>query len=183
MKKIFLILTLLVTYLGFGQEIKKPAEGKAIVYFTRHSSLGFLINFKYFDGDKFLGKFNHGKYLIYECEPGKHLFWVKAENYDFVEADLEAGKTYIIDAEPKMGAFKAAVNLSPLDRNHKKFEKLKDKIFKSIVKGKEYTTTDEEKNEGNSEAVQLYPIALEKYNSKKEKEGSVLTLSSDMNIE
>ncbi len=64
---------------------------------------------------------------------------------------MEAGKTYIIDAEPKMGAFKAAVNLNPLDKNHKKFEKLKERIFKSIVKGKEYTVTDEEKNEGNSE--------------------------------
>ena len=64
MKKIVLIVILFMSFLSNAQELRKPSEGKCLVYFVRSSSMGFLINFKYFDGDKYLGKFNHGKYLV-----------------------------------------------------------------------------------------------------------------------
>ena len=56
MKKIVLLL-LLFSYFGFSQVIESPKEGKVLVYFTRYDATGFLINFKYFDGDKYLGNF------------------------------------------------------------------------------------------------------------------------------
>ncbi len=101
MKKIIPLLLVIFAINVQAQELKKPSERKAMVYFTRVEALGFLINFKYFDGEKYLGKFNYGKYLAYECDPGKHIFWAKSENSDFVEADLEPNKIYILDSQPQ----------------------------------------------------------------------------------
>jgi len=95
--------------------IKPPSEGKAVVYIARTSSLGILINFSYFDKDKFIGKFHGHGYIRYECEPGEHIFWAQSENRDFVTADLEAGKIYFIEAAAKMGGLKARVRLMPVN--------------------------------------------------------------------
>ena len=133
MKKLVVILMLFFGALSLSsaQGIKPPAEGKAVVYFTRVSSMGFAINFSYFDKDKFIGKFNGPKYLRYECEPGEHLFWATSENRDFVVAELEAGKIYFIEAVPKMGAIKAGVQLIPVNptdaKKIAKIEKLLNK--------------------------------------------------------
>ena len=98
--KFLLILSLL---LGTGslfsqkvvtQEIAKPSEGKSLVYIVK-SGAGYLINFRIYDGDKFLGALNGFSYMVYECEPGKHLFWAASENRDFIEADLEPNGVYV----------------------------------------------------------------------------------------
>src|SRR6478609_10901232 len=115
MKKLFFVFTFLISTLSFGQTIPPAPADKAVVYFTRTSSLGFAINFIYFDSLQAIGRFTGPKYMRYECEPGTHLFWVRSENKDFVEAEVEAGKTYFIEAIPKMGALKAAVELLPVN--------------------------------------------------------------------
>jgi len=87
MKKNILILSLLLqSIISFSQ------SNKATVYFTRASGLGALINFTFFDGEQVIGKFNGTKYMKYECEAGKHLFWARSENESYVEAELEANK-------------------------------------------------------------------------------------------
>lgn len=181
MKKVLLIVVVLFATAMYSQDLKKPSEGKSLVYFVRSSSVGFLINFKYFDGEQYLGKFNYGKYLVYECEPGKHLFWSKSENSDYLEAELEAGKVYIIDSEPQMGAIKAAVKLVPFDNNQnnykniKKYEKKKESILESISKSKEYTITTEELDESKKDLEDLVKRSIEKYTKRKTK-GDVFTL-------
>jgi hypothetical protein len=175
MKKIFLFVVLLFSVVNYSQELKKPSEGKALVYFVRSSALGFLINFKYFDGDKFLGKFNHGSYLVYECDPGKHVFWARSENTDFIEAELESGKVYIVDSEPRMGAIKSAVKLVPFDTNSehyktpKKYEKKKKSILESILKNKEYIISNEDLEEFKKDYESIIKKSTEKYNKLKGK--------------
>jgi hypothetical protein len=102
------------------QNIEPAPADKAIVYFVRTSSLGFAINFSYFDSTRLIGKFNGPKYIRYECNPGPHLFWARSENKDFVEAEVDAGKIYFIEAIPRMGAIKAGVQLKPLDLTDQK---------------------------------------------------------------
>lgn len=129
-KLILVTLALFTVTTSWSQELKKPAAGKSLVYFIRSSGTGALINFKYFDGEKYLGKINGRSYFTYECEPGEHVFWVAAENRDYLVGNLEANKTYIIEVRPTMGAFKSAVRLhqvSPDD--HKKLKKL----FKTLL--------------------------------------------------
>ena len=114
-KLLFFSLVLIAAgYPTRGQPFAQPATGKALVYFVRPSSGGALINFRYFDGDHYLGKTNGVNYFTYECEPGEHIFWVAAENRDFVRGRLQADATYVLEVQPRVGAIKAAVQLQPV---------------------------------------------------------------------
>lgn len=146
------------------QNLRSAPDDKAVVYFVRTSSLGFAINFSYFDSARVIGVFNGPKYIRYECEPGQHLLWARSENRDFIEAELEAGKIYFIKANVKMGGIKAAVELLPVNpedtREMEKILKLLDK------KPSESFTADELKNE----AIRLQSAinkGLEKYREEK----------------
>jgi len=179
MKKITILLVLLLSSFPLlSQEFRKPSEGKVLVYITRSASAGFAINFKFFDGENYLGKFNGGKYLVYECDPGEHLFWAKSENFDFVEANLESGKVYILDAVGKMGGFKAAVQLKPLEKND---EKHLGKIIKVINKNKEVQLDavglDENDKAEIEELITKSKEKLEEKRSKKE----IKQITADMN--
>lgn len=178
MKKL-VVLLLFTTLFTFGQELDTPKEGKVLVYFTRYDSTGFLINFKYFDGDKYLGKFNHGKYMIYECEPGKHIFWSKSENFDFVEAELEAGRIYIIDSRPQMGAFKAAVKLIVFNKELSNYDRYKKRIFKSIEIGKRFLPSEEDIKNEAEEIKDLIEKGMEKYNKLKSENSERIELLTD----
>ena len=183
MKKIFLTFIILFTVSTFSQELKKPSEGKALVYFTRIGFMGGAINFKYFDGEKYLGKYNTGKYLAYECDPGKHLFWAKSENFDFLEANLEAGKIYIVQSVVKMGAMKAGVDLVPLTKLDEDYQKKKEKLIKLITNPSKEYKLEVGKELEVTELKELNSKSVEKYNEKKQEVGKVLILSADMNIE
>ena len=166
MKKV-LLLFLFTSFFSFSQELETPKEGKVLVYFTRYDAAGFLINFKYFDGEKYLGKFNYGKYLVYECEPGKHVFWSKSENFDYVEAELEAGRIYIIDSRPQMGAFKAGVKLVVFSKQLDNYDRYKKRIFKSLEKGERYLPSAEEIKSEEIEIKDLIEKGMAKYNKLK----------------
>ena len=168
----FCILTL-----GYSQEIAAPAEGKCVVYFVRVSSLGFAINFSYFDKDKFIGKFNGPKYMRYECEPGEHLFWAHSENFDFITAELEAGKIYFIEAMPQMGVIKAGVHLEPVDpKNSKRLTKIENLINKKSPE----TYTESELEAENKNLQDLIAKGLERYQKDLEKGKKIERLEKDM---
>lgn len=119
-------------------ELANPKSGKAVVYFVRTNSTGFLINFRYFDYDKFIGKFAGLGYIRYECDPGEHAFWVGASNSSYVTANLEEGKIYVIETIPVMGMAYARVNIEVANRfNDKKYPKQKKRIF-AILSNKEF---------------------------------------------
>lgn len=110
-----LLLLLCGTSILSAQTIEPAPADKAVVYFVRASGLGAAINFHHYDGDQLIGKFNGAKYLRYECEPGKHLFWGRSENRSFVEAEVAAGGIYVIEVVPQMGGLKAGVKLQPIN--------------------------------------------------------------------
>jgi hypothetical protein len=164
----------------FGQDIKPAPEGKAVVYFVRTASAGFAINFTYFDSAKVIGRFNGPKYLRYECEPGKHLFWARSENRDFVEADVEAGKIYFIEAIPQMGAIKAGVGLQPIDSTDAK--KIK-KILKLIKKKDSESFTPEELAKETRNFKEVIERGLEKYDQEKGNTKKIQRLEKTMHID
>ncbi len=166
---IFFIIT---TLFSFGQdntkqEIKKPSEGKSIVYITRSEFGAFALNFRIYDERRFLGAVPTSNYIVYECEPGEHIFWAASENRDFVHATLGANKTYVIDLEPRIGAFIAAVGLVPFDSSIKQHKK---SFWRVIKNHKEMEIADitksEEKKDNIDEAMEKYKELKEK-NSKK----------------
>lgn len=146
------------------QAIDKPSEGKSLVYVLK-TGAGALINFRVYDKDVFLGSLPSGKYLVYECEPGEHLFWAGAENRDYIEANLEPNSTYVINAEGQMGAFVVGVNLRPMNPN----EFRDQKIFYQVVKNDKkliYSKSDENKSENISKALEKYKELKNKNSNK-----------------
>ena len=157
------------------QEIDKPAEGKSLVYILR-TGAGALINFRIYDKDKFLGTLSGFKYMVYECEPGNHVFWAASENRDFVEANLEPNSVYVLNAEGQMGAFIAQVSLNPLSPN----EFRDKKTFYQVIKGANkqmYVPSTEDKTENIKKGLEKYE-GLKASNSKK-----IKVLASDMKFQ
>lgn len=169
MKKsiVILIVTLFKTIILFAQEIKPAPEDKSVVYFVRTSALGFAINFTYLDSTKVIGRFNGPKYIRYECSPGKHLFWARSENRDFVDAELEAGKIYFLWASPQMGLLKAGVVLLPVDTKDKS---IMEKIIKLLTSRESESFTEQELLSDAESLKDAIARGLEKY-SKDVKKG------------
>ncbi|MCK7473931.1 MAG: hypothetical protein MZV49_11315 [Rhodopseudomonas palustris] len=116
MKKLIIVTILLLAAFGdlFSQGFQPPAEGKAVVYFTRVTFYGKPVEFEFFHQDKYIGVFSGDEYLRYECDPGTQLFWASSENKEFLTAELEADKIYIVMVDVIMGIMKAHVGLTPV---------------------------------------------------------------------
>ncbi len=168
---LIILILLFQTKLCYGQEIAPAPEGMAVVYFIRTSTTGELINFSFYDQTKYMGKFNGSKYIRYECEPGEHLFWAAAENRDFIEADLDTGKVYLIEVIPLMGFAKASVKLAPVNQND---PKKMNKINKLILKKPPVALTNEELDLDKRSNSQIIDSGIQKYQEEKEK-GKITT--------
>ena len=177
-KTLSLCLLLLYSAVVSAQNDSIP-EDKAVVYFTRANGLGALINFTYFDGEQAIGRFNGPKYMRYECEPGQHLFWARSENKSFVEADLEAGKSYVIDVIPRMGGLKAAVLLVPVDKSTYRLKR----IQKLVTRRDSETFEADELEALQTEMTDIIRRGMERYAKLKEKGKAIPVLYPEMTIE
>ncbi len=104
------------SYMKNTQSFTKPTEEKALVRFLRPSGFGFAINFNILDGEKVIGNSVAKSQFDYLATPGKHLFVATAENKVFLEADLQAGKTYYIITRIYPGALYARVAFIGVNR-------------------------------------------------------------------
>lgn len=195
MKKIILLLSILISSSLYAQEEKqellantltKPSEGKCMVYITRRETAALLVKFSIYDGDLFLGKLKAKKYFAYECDPGEHIFIGKGENTFYVDATLEAGKTYVMDLKIQMGVVSARVKLIPIDRSYKKYEKERKKIIE-FVNQKEGELLSEEVDEDEAE-ITATPAGemskrLQNFYNNKEKGKKMTTITPDMYFE
>ena len=117
MKKLIIITLLLLltgVYTVNAQGFQPPADGKAVIYFTRVTKYGKPTSFEFFHQDKYIGAFKGDQYMRYELDEGEHLLWASTENKEFITVEVEAGKTYIVMVNVIMGAMKARVGLSPV---------------------------------------------------------------------
>ncbi|MBK5722635.1 hypothetical protein JGH11_17305 [Dysgonomonas sp. Marseille-P4677] len=192
MKRLLFFLLLLFSISTFAQEntqtneiLAQPSKGKCMVYIARRETAAMLVKFSMYDGDIFLGKLAHKKYIAYECNPGQHVFIAKGENTFYVDANLEEGKIYVMDMKVKMGVISARVSLDPLDKSHKKYEKEKKKFLEFINKKKgELLTLDEEieddtDNEGTLGEEGLSKRML-KFQEMKEKGKKITKITPEM---
>ena len=171
-----LMLTLLfclVLTSSFSQKIDPAPPGKSVVYFVRPSAMGFAINFSYFDSTKLIARFNGGKYIRYECEPGKHLFWARSENRVFMESDLEPGKIYFLKASPQMGMMKAQVGMAQVDPNDPKVMK---NIFKMMAKKPAETFTEAQIADASKDLQNVVERGMAKYKEDKAGGKNILQL-------
>lgn len=159
----------------------------AVVYFFEMS--GFRGMFGAFvavyDGHEPIGVVSAGHYIRYECPPGERLFYsLSDENKFFVEANLLAGKVYIIEVDirpgrlsyiPSWGPSTDRANMKPVNPTQKLFDidpyrrRLNTKRSKSFYRSLERTNKSFLKSAEKNKSVK-YQRRLNKYDKKKEKE-------------
>lgn len=113
-------------YMKPSQGLLTPTNDKALVRFMRPSGFGYAINFNVWDGEKVIGNSVAKSQFDYLADPGKHLFVAVAENKTFLEADLEAGKTYYILTQVRMGVWKARVGFVSVNKGSEFWDKVKE---------------------------------------------------------
>lgn len=163
MKLINKIFSIVILFLGMNlffsqkitaQTIDKPSQGKSLVYILR-TGAGPLLNFRIYDGEKFLGALSGFKYMVYETEPGKHIFWAASENRDYIEANLKPDSVYVLNAAGQMGAFVAGVSFSPLNPNLFPDKRTFYQVVKSSTKVT-YTLSADDKSENVQKGMAKY---------------------------
>lgn len=182
MKKLIIVSILIFTALSglFAQGFQPPAEGKAVVYFTRVTLYGKPVEFEFFHQDKYIGVFKGDQYMRYECDPGTQLFWASSENKEFLTAELEAGKIYIVMVDVIMGVMKAHVGLTPVT-----IDKVEDlSKAKALVNKEAPIVTPEDKIAKMNKKLgeKFIPKQLEMYESTWKAERNYKHLSADMAI-
>mgnify|MGYP000208879411 CR=1 FL=1 len=172
---------LLVALQTKAQGFPPPAEGKAAIYFARVSMFGGAISFQYFHNDEFVGQFKGKNYMRMEVDPGEQLFWASSENKEFLTADLEAGKTYIVVVDIIMGIGKARVGFSVLDNSN---TDVRDRAIKLINSKAPIVTKESTMKKVNAklEKKNFIPEKLEMYEKVWKKEKNFKHLSKDMAI-
>jgi hypothetical protein len=96
-----------------GKWVAKPAPGKALIYFTRPTSFGGAIQATLYDNEDYIGTISANTHVAYQAAPGPHMFMVIGESADFMQANLNEGKTYYARVQPRIGVWKARFSLVP----------------------------------------------------------------------
>ncbi|MGZ4958016.1 MAG: hypothetical protein ACXV7J_02080 [Methylomonas sp.] len=100
--------------------------GKAQIVFMRPSTYAEAFQASVFDlkhdqnqlsEDTFIGMISASTKVLYDAEPGFHLFMVAGESADFMQANLKAGETYFALVLPRMEGRSAHFSLKPLHSN------------------------------------------------------------------
>ncbi len=160
-----------------AQDLPPAPSDSAVVYIVRTSSLGFAINFSYFDSAALIARLSGVNYVRYSCKPGNHLFWARSENRSFVEAEVEAGNIYFLLAVPQLGGFKSGVELLPVDASD---VKTMEKILKLMKKEPAANITPGQLANDATELQEVIQRGLEKYAEEKSKNKPVPKLTPEM---
>lgn len=101
-----------------------PSPDKAVVIFFRSSPYKYEVQSSVFEVEggqnRLVGIVSSGAKIAYATAPGRKLFMVIGENADFMEADLEAGRTYYVYVAPREGRWKARFSLKPVNKRDPK---------------------------------------------------------------
>ncbi len=182
MKTKFFVCVLLTAFISasniVAQGFQPPAPGKAVVYFTRVTGMGFAISFEFFHQDKYIGAFKGQNYMRYELDPGQQLLWASSENKEFVACDLKEGGTYIILVDVIMGAMKARVGFNPIASSDDRFQRAKE-----LINSKPPVETPQDKIEAmNKKLAKFIPEQLGKYENEWKGTKNFKSITPDMAI-
>ena len=83
-----------------------PAD-KALIYVVRPTMFGNKVQTKLAADGQFKGVNRGDNYFFFTIEPGMHYFCSQSENKSAVSLKVEAGKTYYLQQQIKMGFMKA----------------------------------------------------------------------------
>ncbi len=104
-----------------------PAKGEGLVYFFRPSSfLGGAAQVQITDDGTTVGALQSGTYFYEQVTPGPHRFGASTEATNTIAVNIEAAKTYYIEASMSMGFLLAHGHLKVVDASvgHEELPKL-----------------------------------------------------------
>jgi len=118
LKLCMFIVSLFSASVTMTAQAQQQDQGMATVVFMRPSTFGGMIKSSVFDitsgENDVIGILSSEQKLSYRVSSGEHMFMVIGENAGFMQAELEAGKTYYCLVRVKMGAWKARFALEPI---------------------------------------------------------------------
>ena len=178
--KLTVAITIVILFLGCAGKTKymrdvtdpnvnyAPGSNEAVVVFMRPSTFAYAIQSSVFDvttkENQLVGIISAKKKVAYRAKPGKYMFMVLGESADFMQAELEAGKTYYSTINPRMGAWKARFSLGAI---HKDIDQAKLNAWKNGCSWVETTDTTYKWAEQNAPSIQSKRGAyFEKWNNK-----------------
>jgi hypothetical protein len=114
---VFVLLAALVAPSSVGAVDVPPSDpDKALVVFYRGKKFkGGAIRFDVNHSGGSLGRLGSGTYLFGYFEPGKRQFWSQVIAQDSITLNLEAGKTYFVRGEVKMGVYAGRPSFRQVD--------------------------------------------------------------------
>jgi hypothetical protein len=116
-----------VNYVADTDKTKHPtgvqAADKALIYVLRPTMMGNKIQTKLAADGQWMGVNRGNNYFFFSLAPGMHYFCSQAENRSLLVLTVEAGKTYYIQQEIRMGVMKARNELAIMSEDEAK-EKL-----------------------------------------------------------
>jgi hypothetical protein len=145
-------------YMTAADPAAQPTPGKATVNF--HRTAGSVeTKFPIWDRDSFVGFSTPTTTIVYECDPGEHLFIAQAESPVLVRATLAADKVYDILIEGQMGMRQARATMTPITADHRLRPRLP--MYDRIPKVKANPASAEGYEAADRPAVQRYLEGLE----------------------
>ena len=150
------------------------SSDEATIVFMRSSFVGSMIKASLYDvtdGEtRFLGILKNKTRLEHKASPGKHTFMVVSEAADFMEAEVDAGKTYYSIIVVRSGAWKARFSMYPIrtdgtseyNTDTKDFAKWMDKSKVITVTDKDRQWYEEHKESVEEKKDKYWPKWLEK---------------------
>jgi len=137
----FLLLLLLVS--NYSLSIASDST----IVFMRSSFVGSMIKASIYDisdnETKFIGILKNNNKIEYKTNAGKHKFMVVSEAADFMEAQVEDGKTYYSIITPRTGAWKARFSMIPVKKDGSTKFSIDNKKFNKIMKKVKTAKVDE----------------------------------------
>jgi hypothetical protein len=92
-----------------------PPGGQANIYVYRNETFGAAIKMPLLLDNQSIGDTGPHTFALRQVAPGKHTLVSKTENDPTLDIDAQAGKTYYVWQEVKMGAFAARSALHLVD--------------------------------------------------------------------
>lgn len=179
------------SHMRFAEHGVAPTPDSAVIVFLRPSVYGGGVQSSVYDvsrsgGQQFIGIVSGGAKVAHAVAPGKYLFMVVGENADFMDAEVEAGKTYYVLVAPRMGLFKARFSLLPVHADAKAKYSLNSERFREWLRDTywvESGPTAQRWYENSRDSIERKRIAYKrKWNGRSAEDKAELYLHADDGI-
>jgi hypothetical protein len=112
---IFFTCCFLFSSTALGQIANEKEDLALVVFFRAKKFSGGAIQFNVKDSNKHYGQLKNGTIMKVYADPGEHTFFSQVISSDAITLNLEAGNTYYVQGNVKMGALAGRPKFKEVD--------------------------------------------------------------------